>query len=38
MAVPNTLGLDDDLDSVELLLDLAASFGVSFPMRKPRHA
>jgi hypothetical protein len=31
MAVPNTLGLDDDLDSVELLLDLEASFGVKFP-------
>ena len=31
MALPNTLGLDDDLDSVELLLDLETAFGVKFP-------
>jgi len=31
MTLPNTLGLDDDLDSVELLLDLETAFGVKFP-------
>ena len=30
MAAPNTLGLDDDLDGVELLESLETSFGVQF--------